>query len=245
MLYPPLKPKRTALTPLFEVRGAKFNDETGYYELNGLVDLSEKEMIDIYSTANLGNLGHPFKGTLSYGIARTNFKGIYSTNNGYSAVIASNFCFNNNVIETIVAGGIVLIHNGSETPILDNCRKLREFCRITGSHEDSMWGDIRVAGGNVPGIFTRCPALEWVNVSGIRKSIRIFTESPLINYKSIRYLVDYSENKEPITITINSVTYSYLTGTAEPTEQVGGTKEEWMQLVTDATAKNITFITQE
>ena len=44
---------------------------------------------------------------------------------------------------------------------------------------------------------------------------------------------------------VHPTTYSYLQGTSEPTEQVGGTREEWMELVTSAQAKQIAFATTE
>ena len=43
--------KRTALTPMFEARGAVFNDTTGYYELNEIVDIDEVEIMDIYNAS--------------------------------------------------------------------------------------------------------------------------------------------------------------------------------------------------
>lgn len=42
-------PTRTERTPLYESAGAVFNDRTGYYELNGMTDITEAEMALIYS----------------------------------------------------------------------------------------------------------------------------------------------------------------------------------------------------
>ena len=58
-------------------------------------------------------------------------------------------------------------------------------------------------------------------------------------------MVDNAANTSAITVTVHPTTYSYLTGTAQPTEQVGGTSEQWQAIVTAASAKQITFATTE
>ena len=40
------------LRPLFERRGAVYNTETGYYELNGLTDITTVQMMDIYNVSS-------------------------------------------------------------------------------------------------------------------------------------------------------------------------------------------------
>lgn len=51
-------------------------------------------------------------------------------------------------------------------------------------------------------------------------------------------------NAQWVEVVEDPTTYSYLTGTAEPTEQVGGTTEEWQDLVTTAAEKQISFATE-
>lgn len=68
--------------------------------------------------------------------------------------------------------------------------------------------------------------------------------SPKITFDCIKYMVEKSSNTSAITITVHPTTYSYLTGTAEPTEQVGGTTEEWQALVATAAEKQISFATE-
>lgn len=66
-----------------------------------------------------------------------------------------------------------------------------------------------------------------------------------ITYNTIKYLVDNAANTSAITVTVHPTTYGYLTGTIQPTEQVGGTTEEWQAIVTTAAEKQITFATTE
>lgn len=86
--------------------------------------------------------------------------------------------------------------------------------------------------------------LQSVYIKNIKVNINIKT-SGKINYESVKYLIDNAANDTAITVTVHPTTYSYLTGTAEPPEQVGGTTEEWQALVTTASEKQISFATAE
>lgn len=89
-------------------------------------------------------------------------------------------------------------------------------------------------------MFSGCNRLEYVKIYGTQVDIS-FKWSSYIMYDTVKYLIYNAANTSPITITVHSTTYSYLMGTAEPTEQVGDTTEEWQALVTTATEKQITF----
>jgi hypothetical protein len=92
------------------------------------------------------------------------------------------------------------------------------------------------------GAFSECQSLELVRLRGLKGDI-YFKQCPNLNYESLRYLVTTATNTVAISVTVHATTYGYLTGTIEPTEQVGGTSAEWQQIVTDATNKNISFAT--
>ena len=68
-------------------------------------------------------------------------------------------------------------------------------------------------------------------------------DSPLLTYTCVQKIISLSRNREDITIILHPTTYAYLQGTTPPTEQVGGTTEQWQALVTDATNKKISFAT--
>ena len=89
-------------------------------------------------------------------------------------------------------------------------------------------------------MFQTCISLETVYIMGLTSSIAINSSSKL-NYDSLRSLVDDAENTSAITVKVQSQTYNYLTGTATPPASVGGTADQWKQIVTDATAKQISF----
>ena len=231
---------RTPLTPLFEKYTAKFNDETGHYSLNGYDDIDENEMMEIFCQANL-NSGFPFKGHLGYtGGTRTNIPFLRGGISAYNDTFTDCFCTRNR-IETLVLGGICAYFDSLS---FNNCPNLKEIKTNATSHGET-YGDISLYNNSaIKNWFNNCPKLEYVLVTNIKYSCSIFKNSPLINYTSVEFLVRKAINTNPITLTINPTTYGYLTGTIEPTEQVGGTTEKWQQIVTDAAEKQISFATE-
>lgn len=57
----------------------------------------------------------------------------------------------------------------------------------------------------------------------------------------LTYVIENATNTGAITITVDPTIYGYLTGTAQPAPETGGTTEEWQALVTAAQEKQISF----
>lgn len=226
-----------ALRKLYVEAGAVYNEETGYYELNGLTDITEEQMLAIYNNridASNGNIEYAYLNTK----IRTNM--LRSDNDyGYSNSLLLTYAFCNSDVESIIFSfGRSIAYTKKMPYAFVNCPNLRSVGTI-----------IRESAGNTePNIyymsFKNTPLLEYIKINGIHHSVS-FADSPLINYESVSYLVDNAANTSAITVTVHPTTYSYLTGTAQPTEQVGGTSEQWQAIVTAASAKQITFATTE
>ena len=245
-----------ALRKLYVEAGAVYNEETGYYELNGLTDITEEQMLAIYDkTKGFGRYG---------GVVATRTMGYYQgvrTNipmQGYGYAVNSSigndslFPFGESrFMEVICLNPLFEIRNTSEghglaglnysysiqynVVFANNCNVLR-----------IIYGKIVISALNENMDFCgACPVLEEVHVGSLSRSIRFCENSPLINYESVSYLIDNAANTSAITVTVHPTTYSYLTGTAQPTAQVGGTSEQWQAIVTAASAKQITFATTE
>ena len=245
-----------ALRKLYIEAGAVYNEETGYYELNGLTDITEEQMLAIYDkTKGFGRYG---------GVVATRSMGYYKgvrTNipmQGYGYSVNSNFgndslypfgecrfmeviCLNPlfEIRNTSEGHGLAGLHYdytiGGDVSFANSCKVLK-----------IIYGNIVILGLNENMKFCDyCPLLEEVHVDKLSRSIRFCEGSPLINYESVSYLIDNAANTSAITVTVHPTTYSYLTGTAQPTEQVGGTSEQWQAIVTAASAKQITFATTE
>ena len=69
------------LRPLFEAAGAKYNKPTGFYELNGLTDITEADMVEIYVQTGTFGCGDNYPGIAANSNIRTN---IFIANTAYA-----------------------------------------------------------------------------------------------------------------------------------------------------------------
>lgn len=224
-----------ALRKLYEAAGAVYNEETGFYELNGLTDITEEEMLNMYNfycgfpeTYNINSW--------SFGIAvmdkrtRTTIPFLLSTYNFPDLTWDYKLEVLRFIRENPDNPLFALFTNNSS---LSSCPEVRRV-------EDVI--DCRNRTNAIS--FRSLPKLEHIRLSKVSKDLFI-GESPLINYESVNYLVTNAANTSAITVTVHPTTYSYLTGTAQPSAEVGGTSEEWQALLTTAQGKQISFATTE
>ena len=217
---------------LFSTFNAVFNSSTGYFELNGLTDIAYDEMLRIYGLSEtlsyytsgdmyLGNYTNPKVRTLIPAAKTIQVQGSYArymfyiTNLNISLQSVINFANSANISYAFYNNCLCL---KKVTPILQ-CSSNTSFANTT---------------------FSSCSSLEDVKIKYLKSNI-FFSGCARLNYESIKYLIDNASNTNAITITVHATTYGYLMGTATPTTQVGGTSAQWQQIVTDATAKNISF----
>lgn len=226
--------KGSYMRTLYEAEGAKFNEATGYYELNGLTDITEEQMAQIYNDSMRFPKNSPYiAGCYSESNARTLFRPVSS------AIISSNksicyetFAFSKNLEYIAVApdnAGRVCSSLVYTFGFLDKLRKI-DF-------------PMNAADDQFNNTFKDCKLLEHVLISEFHGGKLSFIDSPRLNYTSLRWLVDKATNTTAVTVTVHATTYGYLTGTTPPSEQVGGTSEQWTQLMADAAARNISFAT--
>lgn len=217
---------RTPLTPLFENAGAHFDDEAGFYEMNELKDLTEYDCIKMYAYYKPNAIMTSYSGMWQGASIRTNFP-IPSPDNPYEWVFAYRGCNN---LEIAKPSGQSLLMVKTFNTALQNCNKLRKVLTIIKCFNNST------------NINFNLPLLEYYKIQAIQANASLI--SPKINYESVRYWIDNAANTSAITITVHPTTYGYLTGSIEPTEQVGGTTEEWQQILADAAEKQISFATE-
>ena len=197
---------RSALTPIYESRCASFNDSTGFYELNGLTDLTVSEILDILYISNWGARSDVGRGAMTRTLFRppaayTNYLG------SASSFALSNFCYDGNMLEVVDItpinafsgnGGIFVasMSNG-----FYNCKVLK---KIIGSFKF----------GNTPSnitspAFSNCPLLEEVRFTNIGANIWLGS-SPRITEESILHAIkNYrAAITSPITLTLHSTAYT-------------------------------------
>lgn len=213
----------SALTPLFVARGAVYNATTGYYELNGLTDITEVQMIAIYNYTSQSPNGNNWNSVFWYTMGvRTNFglKAIVGqVNDMYGAFSQSSFevinleCLSYKSRPTKVK---------DLTSTFDLCLKLKKIIGVI---------DVSAITTSILTGLYRAPLLEDVLILRLNVSIS-FEQSVNLSKKTLQYLITEATNTTPITVTVNSAVYAKLT---DPTNA------EWYAINTMAVAKNIAF----
>lgn len=230
---------RTPLTPLFENAGAKFNDDTGYYEMNGLTDLTENDLFIAWQYPRLSDddgiicsfsCFHPDRKRR----IRTNFPFVTFFRSANQLKLYGQVKLEIFTTASIVSGNTQpFAINSINTYACNSLRKILGVISVINATNISTVSNEDLT------------LLEELYLRYVKVNVSIFKNTPFIIYDCIKYLIDNASNTKAITITVHPTTYGYLTGTIEPTEQVGGTTEEWQQIVTDAAEKQITFATTE
>lgn len=234
-----------ALHKVYESYGAVYNESTGYWEYGDLKDMTEEDCflaalypINLFSSSQ-------GKSNLIGGItnqrvsrARTFFTRAQSTNSLYNS---TTYIINSAFAQSITIEYINFSQNDSdELYILDGtnafrqCKQLKTIKPVIRPSYDAT----------IDNMFLNCVRLANVKIKELKLDLS-FAESPLISYESLNYLVTNAANTPAITVTVHPTTYSYLTGIAQPTAEVGGTTDEWQALVTTAQGKRISFAVPE
>ena len=220
---------------LFVAAGATFNTTSGYFELNGLTDISYEEMKKIYNAgwfnlldkAKTGAYAGTFIGnkweTLNGG--RTHLMGIT-----YPVIQNTHWnlygCWQKNEIVEIV-------------PFPKYGANISEFDSLS-SFSDTLHlksiGYIKYMQSST-GKISDCPCLEEANIYGIKASIEI-KASPRLSLASIVYMVENAANTSAITITLHAT--AYARAQADTTEYTYN-GQTYTGIIALATAKNITI----
>ena len=183
---------KSALRPLYETAGAVYNVTTGYYELNGLTDITEEQMRFIYveSVARGCFSSQQMPYQLSENPARTNLP-FYGSRN--MATMGATGLFYGCKHEVINLGPVTFWDYGKNyRHLFANCRVLKKIIGVvrfveTGSEE----------------MFIGSPNIEEVNLSYVNKPFDM-SMLPLISMASILFLIKNAINgSNDITITLH------------------------------------------
>lgn len=212
---------------LYVAAGAVYNQNTGFYELNGLTDITEEQMREIYVQTNPTKRVADLCSVLNASSIRTNFtflnRGGYKNIDCYAA-------FANCTNLEVVAFGARDGDNFFPSRIIYafiNCIKLREIKSVLNvtsleSHNNKFLNT-----------FSACRALEKILILNLKDNIS-FPDSPLLSLESLQYLITNAANTSPITVTVHADVYAKI----QDEGQV-----DWHALIETAAAKQITFAT--
>ena len=223
--------------------GVVYNDATGYFELNGLVDITTEQMRHIFN--NYGCMRTV--GRLPDSLARTNFGEhtypSYSPSEKYSANLYCKFIDFKN-IEVIVLDPTSDMWVINVARAFSGCSKLRE---IRGAIRFNDYLNM-YQGTTDSAAFEGCIKLQEVRISHrCNRLANIDLKwSPLLSLDSISYLIENKGNNAQLTVTVHTDVYAKLTGDTTNAAASALTADElaqWQALVTTANSKNISFAT--
>lgn len=204
---------------LYVAAGAVYNEQTGFYELNGLTDITEEQMRDIYNATNPVVSMNDRTAALSGLNIRTNLP--FVVQGGYQTC-RTHALFSGCRYLEVANLGIGKYYAQTISYAFRGCSNLVKITTV-----------IDVSNLNLSHIFISCSKLETVNLEKVSKDIS-FSDSPLISLESLQYLITNAANTSAITVTVHADVYAKIQDESQT---------EWHALIEAATAKQITFAT--
>ena len=204
--------KDSSLRDLYISAGAKYNEATGYYELNGLTDITEKEMRNIYLLyiTNSSNAQHLVSWLDDSLGVRTNIAPYM-----YYAINMQNSIGANVNLEVLALSKSSLYISGLVAVAHGSFPKLKKVLGAWVYNSENPSG-FNFSYGQP---FGNCPLLEEIQMKGINKS-HTFAVSPNLSKESVLYMIT---NANPpsgaavgsITITLHPTVYTRLKDDAD------------------------------
>lgn len=206
------------LRDLYVSAGAKYNEQTGYYELNGLTDITEEEMREIYTQwqKDVGTASHNTGWLTLPPKMRTNLPSLYRAD----LISALSNCIGGSSVEVLCIAEQsndtrVMYVASTQAVAQNNMPKLRRVIGVW-RYNDNNPSNFNFSYGQP---FGKCPLLEEIKMMRINKS-HTFAVSPNLSKESVQYMI---ENANPpsgaaagsITITLHPTAYVRLKDDAD------------------------------
>lgn len=121
-----------------------------------------------------------------------------------------------------------------------NCGKLRKIGLYSINPDSGTWA---------AGVYAGCKSLETIEFSVVFAGIDIYLpDSPLISLETLQRIHQRYGGSKPITAFVHPDVYAKLTGDTSNAAAAALSEEElaqWVQVLVDCAAKNVTFATVE
>lgn len=212
---------------LYVAAGAVYNQNTGFYELNGLTDITEEEMRTIYLQTHHVTRQTDLSGVFANANnIRTNYP--FKIDGGYKQVLChATFAGCTNIEVVAFTKSINNVFYSTRVNYLfQHCKKLKEVIGIIRT-------DYADSSEKYKNMFYQCTSLVRVSLRGVKYDIS-FSDSPLISLESLQFMITNAANTSPITVTVHADVYAKIQDE---------TNVEWHALIETAAAKQITFAT--
>lgn len=211
---------------LYVAAGAVYNEQTGFYELNGLTNITENQMLEIYKFYYPILLDDSITAFAGF-TGRTNFPFKVNPGGWVVSLKCDYLCVNAINLEVFNVG----VENVTVNYIIPQ-NMIGMFYRCVKLH--TILGEIRVNNvTNFNNSFSSCSALVNFKIKFIKQSIS-FSDSPLISLESLQYLITNAANTSPITVTVHADVYAKIQDESQA---------DWHALIALAQEKRITFAT--
>lgn len=232
-----------ALHSAYERCGAVYNSSTGYWELNGLTDLTEEDMLNIFLWSScLLNSPNNMSYIFLFAPLRTTFHAVtdHDWNMHTESIVMTGMCMGSDIEVLSLtnpeggSGGVILISDASNA--FNRCSELVRIadCLDADNSTTNVFANA----------FIGCSMLREVSIRNLNSSLD-FSSCPLITYNSMKFIVDNSRPSQNITITVHPTTWSYMSDpVADIPEEVGGTYAQWRSMKSTAMTKRISFATK-
>ena len=197
----------------------KYNSVTGFFELNGLTDITYEEALTIYKLTYSTTF---VKSNYSGGLIKTNipvraskeaidFSYVYSYFTKLKIIILPTYMYSTEALPSTLAYAFAYDDSLEEIrPIID-CSKCTSFTMA----------------------FAMCYRLKKVMLKNVKYNVH-FLNSASLSLESFTYIIENAANTSPITITVHQDVYAKLTDESNT---------EWNELLTKAAEKQISFAT--
>lgn len=202
------------LRDLYISAGAKYNETTGFYELNELTDITEEQMRVIYEKTWGWWIGLPNLNGFGDSSARTNipcpdYKRLYYQTN---CNLSSTFAVTGNLDNLEVLNFIPLRYS-NESLIRLSIRTMNWMCQGDAKPLTIM-GTFDV--GNVPdnNSLNIGGNIKTINIKNLSKNIR-FYNSKVLSKESVLYMINNSEATTAITIGLQQAVYDVMKDDAD------------------------------
>lgn len=217
--------RKLALRSLFIAAGALYNDtasdiertspwgetvthKVGHYYLNGLGDITENEMMNIYNESNNYILSENIACFFFQSKIRTN---ICKKGTGWSenipCVTKSILAFYNSKMEVALivnpswpSDDVYCFQAGDISSMFDFCTSLKRVVGVI---------NVTASTAGLKTAFSRCSALLSVKIKGLNQNI-ILKDSPNVEKDCIMYMVENANVSTAITITLHADAYARL-----------------------------------
>lgn len=203
--------KDSSLRDLYISAGAVYNEATGFYELNGLTDITEEQMRTIYEKTWGWWLHLPSLNGFGSALPRTNIPCPDYKIIAYASNISIHSIFsvsdNDDNLEVVNLRALYTPTVFDEIKIVDfnwafqSDKKLREVQGFINVREARS--DLNI-GGNI----------ETINIKGLKVNIR-FYNSQRLSKESVLYMINNSEATSAITIGLQQAVYDVMKDDAD------------------------------